>query len=82
MEVDQLILRRLGRTPAMANPKDDPAFRLSVDRDLAFERMCEAMDMEDERLLAGGWNGKDSKDEKRLMELLGDEDDEDDDLPF
>lgn len=66
------------RTIIMANPKEDLSFRLSVERDMAYERMCEAQDMEDERLLAGGWNGKDSKDEKRLMELLGEEDD----LPY
>ena len=64
----------------MSNPKEDLAFRLSVERDMAYERMCDAMDMEDERLLAGGWNGKDSKDEKRLMELLGTDDE--DDFPF
>ena len=69
-----------GRTPSMSNPKEDLAFRLSVERDMAYERMCDAMDMEDERLLAGGWNGKDSKDEKRLMELLGTDDE--DDFPF
>jgi len=61
----------------MANPKEDLALRLEAERDFNQERMFEAMDMEDEILLARGWDGKDSKDEKRLRELLGE-----DDLPF
>jgi hypothetical protein len=64
----------------MSNPKDDQALRLEAECDFNQERMFEAMDMEDEILLARGWDGKDSKDEKRLIEL-GALDDEDD-LPF
>jgi hypothetical protein len=57
----------------MTNPKDSAALRLEAERDFNQECMFEAMDMEDEILLARGWDGKDSKDEKRLMELLGED---------
>ena len=57
----------------------DPKMSREAEIDAHQEAMFDAMDMDDERLLAGGWDGNDSKDYDRLVALGVDPDD---DFPF